>query len=133
VSFLFCFDKKRDLNRAVLNEHPVDVQIRADRSPSRAEISNPSSAAKKSKPIGLDFFICADRHNIVCVAHATSFDRMSTSFRAKREHNYSFSAQMNEVEALPQMMLQQVANDVMLRINDVALRANGIVTICSVC
>ena len=32
---------------------------------------------------------------------------------------------MNEVEALPQMMLQQVANDVMLRINDVALRANG--------
>jgi hypothetical protein len=33
---------------------------------------------------------------------------------------------------LPQMMLQQVANDVMLRINDVALRANGIVTICSV-
>ena len=37
------------------------------------------------------------------------------------------AAQMNEVEALPQMMLQQVANDVMLRINDVALRANGIV------
>ena len=32
---------------------------------------------------------------------------------------------MNEVEALPQMMLQQVANDAMLRINDVALRANG--------
>ncbi|MBR3894379.1 MAG: hypothetical protein IKJ35_04435 [Clostridia bacterium] len=29
------------------------------------------------------------------------------------------TAQMNEVEALPQMMLQQVANDVMLRINDV--------------
>ena len=33
---------------------------------------------------------------------------------------------MNEVEALPQMMLQQVAKDVMLRINDVALRANGV-------
>ena len=31
---------------------------------------------------------------------------------------------MNEVEALPQMMLQQVANDVMLRIHDVALCAN---------
>ena len=30
---------------------------------------------KKSKPIGLDFFICAARHNIICVAHATSFDR----------------------------------------------------------
>ena len=59
----------------------------------------------------------------------TSFDRRSTSFRAKREHHYSFSAQMNEVEALPQMMLQQVAKDVMLRINDVALRANGAVAV----
>ena len=59
----------------------------------------------------------------------TSFDRSSTSFRAKREHHYSFSAQMNEVEALPQMMLQQVANDVMLRINDVALRANGTIDV----
>ena len=39
------------------------------------------------------------------------------------------AAQMNEVEALPQMMLQQVANDVMLRINDVALRANGAVVV----
>ena len=39
------------------------------------------------------------------------------------------SAQMNEVEALPQMMLQQVANDVMLRINDVALCANGEVAV----
>ena len=28
-------------------------------------------------------------------------------------------------KAQPQMMLQQVANDVMLRINNVALRANG--------
>ena len=40
---------------------------------------------------------------------------------------------MNEVEALPQMMLQQVANDVMLRINDVALCANGIVAVCLDC
>jgi len=31
------------------------------------------------------------------------------------------------------MMLQQVANDVMLRINDVALRANGIVAVCFDC
>ena len=42
------------------------------------------------------------------------------------------AAQMNEVEALPQMMLQQVANDVMLRINDVALRANGALPVRSV-
>lgn len=40
---------------------------------------------------------------------------------------------MNEVEALPQMMLQQVANDVMLRINDVALRANEVVSVCLDC
>jgi hypothetical protein len=39
---------------------------------------------------------------------------------------------MNEVEALPQMMLQQVANDVMLRINDVAPRANGEAAVCAV-
>ena len=39
---------------------------------------------------------------------------------------------MNEVEALPQMMLQQVAKDVMLRINDVALRANEAVAVCTV-
>ena len=42
-----------------------------------------------------------------------------------RSTSLPLAAQMNEVEALPQMMLQQVANDVMLRINDVALRANG--------
>ena len=42
------------------------------------------------------------------------------------------AAQMDEVEALPQMMLQQVAKDVMLCINDVALRANGEVAVCAV-
>jgi len=39
-----------------------------------------------------------------------------------RSTSLPLAAQMNEVEALPQMMLQQVANDVMLSINDVALR-----------
>ena len=59
--------------------------------------------------------------------------------RACTQHHLSVSstslplaAQMNEVEALPQMMLQQVANDVMLRINDVALRANEAVAVRSV-
>ena len=43
------------------------------------------------------------------------------------------AAQMNEVEALPQMMLQQVANDVTpCGVNDVALRANGAVAVCIV-
>ncbi len=28
-------------------------------------VQNPSTPAKKSKPIGLDFFICAVRHNII--------------------------------------------------------------------
>ena len=57
------------------------------------------------------------------LAHATSFDRRSTSLPR--------AAQMNEVEALPQMMLQQVANDVThYGVNDVALRANGAVVVC---
>ena len=50
----------------------------------------------------------------------------------RSENIIALAAQMNEVEALPQMMLQQVANDVMLRINDVALRANGEVAVCAV-
>ena len=60
----------------------------------------------------------------------------TTSFAWHTQHHLSVSstslpltAQMNEVEALPQMMLQQVANDVMLRINDVALRANEAVAV----
>ena len=64
----------------------------------------------------------------------------TTSFAWHTQHHLTVrstslplrAAQMNEVEALPQMMLQQAANDVMLRINDVALRANGIVTVCLV-
>ena len=51
---------------------------------------------KKSKSQDLDFFICAVRHNIICVAHATSFER-KLNFIAAR------AAQMNDVEALPQM------------------------------
>ena len=30
--------------------------------------------SKKSIAIAMDFFICAARHNIICVAHATSFE-----------------------------------------------------------
>ena len=37
--------------------------------------SNPGSSSKKSIAIAMDFFICAARHNIICVAHATSFER----------------------------------------------------------
>lgn len=65
--------------------------------------------------------------------------RGTTSFAWNTQHHLSVSstslplaAQMNEVEALPQMMLQQVAKDVLLRINDVALRANGAVAVRSV-
>ena len=63
----------------------------------------------------------------------------TTSFAWHTQHHLTvrltslpLAAQMNEVEALPQMMLQQVAKDVMLRINDVALRANGAVAVRSV-
>ena len=63
----------------------------------------------------------------------------TTSFAWHTQHHLTVrstslppTAQMNEVEALPQTMLQQVANDVMLRIKDVALRANGAVSVCLV-
>ena len=79
---------------------------------------------KKSKPIGLDFFICA--------AGTTSFAWHTQHHLSVSSTSLPLAAQMNEVEALPQMMLQQVANDVMLRINDVALRANGAVAVRSV-
>ena len=55
----------------------------------------------------------------------TSFAWHTQHHLTVRSTSLPLAAQMNEVEALPQMMLQQVANDVMLRINDVALRANG--------
>ena len=71
--------------------------------------SSPAGGAKNPRSSERGFFICAVRHNIICVAHATSFDRRSTSL--------PLAAQMNEVALR--------ANDVMLRINDVALRANG--------
>ena len=57
----------------------------------------------------------------------TSFDRRSTSFRAKREHHYSFLAQMNEVVLCTNDVLR---NDVTpCGVNDVALRANGAVAV----
>ena len=62
----------------------------------------------------------------------TSFAWHTQHHLTVRSTSLPLAAQMNEVEALPQMMLQQVAKDVMLRINDVALRANGAVVICLV-
>ena len=62
----------------------------------------------------------------------TSFAWHTQHHLTVRSTSLPFAAQMNEVEALPQMMLQQVAKDVMLRINDVALRANGAVAVRSV-
>ena len=79
---------------------------------------------KRSKSKDLDLFICAEG--------TTSFAWHTQHHLTVRSTSLPLAAQMNEVEALPQMMLQQVANDVMLRINDVALRANGIVTVCIV-
>ena len=61
--------------------------------------SNPAIPAKNPKAMAFGFFICAARHNIICVAHATSFER-KLNFIAAR------AAQMNDVEALPQMMLR---------------------------
>ena len=74
--------------------------------------SSPSAPVKKSKSQDLDFFICAARHNIICVAHATSFERQLNIVAAPRGTN--------------ERCCTLGANEVMLRINDVALRANGI-------
>jgi len=55
------------------------------------------------------------------VAHATSFERQLNSIAARGTNERGCDK--------AQTMLQQVAKDVMLRINDVALRANGIVAV----
>ena len=68
---------------------------------------NPATPAKKSKSQDLDFFICAARHNIICVVHATSFEPWLNFIAAR-------AAQMNDVALR--------ANEVMLRINEVGLR-----------
>ena len=52
----------------------------------------------------------------------TSFAWHTQHHLTVRSTSLPLAAQMNEVEALPQMMLQQVAKDVMLRINEVGLR-----------
>ena len=63
----------------------------------------------------------------------TSFAWHTQHHLTVRSTSLPLAAQMNEVEALPQMMLQQVANDVTpCGVNDVALRANGAVAVCAV-
>jgi hypothetical protein len=68
---------------------------------------------KKSNSYELDFFICAVRHNIICVAHATSFQSKKL-LRNFARTSLPPEAQMNDVEALPQMKLPS-ANEVGLR------------------
>ena len=51
------------------------------------------------------------KQSIVCVVHATSF-QSEKLLRNFARTSLPLAAQMNEVEALPQMMLRQVANDV---------------------
>ena len=65
--------------------------------------------AKRSKPIGLDFFICVRRTQ----HHLT-----------EGQHHFEQSENIISHSSEHKTILQQVANDVMLRINDVALRAN---------
>jgi len=70
-------------------------------------VLNPATPAKNPRTLFSDFsFVPQAQHRLPVRA---------TSFRAKREHHCRPAAQMNEVEALPQMMLRQVANDVGLR------------------
>ena len=48
----------------------------------------------------------------ICAADTTSFARKGNIISSEARTSLPLAAQMNEVEALPQMMLQQVANDV---------------------
>ena len=63
--------------------------------------------SQKSENFVLGFFICA--------AGTTSFARKGNIISSEARTSLPLAAQMNEVEALPQMMLRQVANDVGLR------------------
>ena len=66
--------------------------------------SNPAVPAKNPKVLTFGFFICAVRHNIICVVHATSFVEALPQMKLR-------VAQMkralpNDVEASPQMKLR---------------------------
>ena len=78
-------------------------------------------AAKKSNSEELDFFICAVRHNIVCVAHATSFDRQVNIIAACGTNERGCDKS--------QMMWAITQRCYAYGVNDVALRANGIVAV----
>ena len=73
--------------------------------------TSPIRGAKNPRSSERGFFICA--------AGTTSFDRRSTSFRATREHHFSFLRHKWTRLSFAQMKLRQAANDVMLRLNDV--------------
>ena len=60
--------------------------------------SNPAIPAKNPKAIAFGFFICAARHNIICVAHATSFERKLNFIAASRGTNERcYGLAVNEV------------------------------------
>ena len=111
------FSKKRVI---ISRSHRGIVQSVEHQSPKLGVVgSSPSAPAKKAKPQGLAFFICAARHNIICVQRTQHHLSVSSTSLPPR------AAQMNDVAPLVQMKLPS-ANEVMLRINDVALPANGI-------
>ena len=71
-----------------------------------------------------DFFICAARHNIICVAHATSFERQLNIIAARGTNERGC--------AKSQMMWAIAQRCYAYGVNDVALRANGAVAVCIV-
>ena len=66
--------------------------------------SNPAVPAKNPKVLTFGFFICAVRHNIICVVHATSF--VEALLQMKLRVAQMKRASPNDVEALPQMKLR---------------------------
>ena len=142
--FSLCL-RKRIWRGAVLNDSPVGSEaarrkwmtarwaVRARAWPNRSETCqsrgmarpqarNPGSAAKKSKPIGLDFFICAVRHNIIWpkVNIISSEARTSWFIFGTNERGWGFAS--NDVATSCKWCYA-------CGVNDVALRANGAVAV----
>ena len=83
--------------------------------------SSPVGGAKKSKSFDLDFFICVRRAQRHLTEGQHHYERS--------EYIISHSSGHKTMLCFAQMKLRQAANDVMLRINDVALRANKLATL----
>ncbi len=76
----------------------------------RVQSSSLCAPAKKSKSKGLDFFICAERHNIICVAHATSLERQPNIIAARFLNNYPKAREFHGLFSSPALRSQNAGS-----------------------